>query len=130
MSPDGSPPTTDRLRRVLAGLISAAVFVATVAALAYVTRQYYVYPRTDDAYVRANTIGVAPHVSGPIIELPVVDNQYVRAGQVLFVVDPRPYQADGSRHFIGCVLVSRRCALLQSGDRLLDETHDFTAGVS
>ncbi len=93
MSPDGSLPTTDRLRRVLAGLISAAVFVATVAALAYVTRQYYVYPRTDDAYVRANTIGVAPHVSGPIVELPVVDNQQVRAGELLFVVDPRPYQA-------------------------------------
>jgi multidrug resistance efflux pump len=59
----------------------------------YVTHLYYVYPRTDDAYVRANVVGVAPHVSGPIIELPVEDNQHVKQGDLLFVVDPRPYQS-------------------------------------
>jgi len=48
------------------------------------------YPRTDDAYVRANSVGIAPHVSGPITELPIVDNQYVKQGDLLFVVDPRP----------------------------------------
>ena len=53
----------------------------------------YDEPRTDDAYVRANTIGIAPHVAGPIVELPIVDNQRVSAGDLLFVVDPRPYQA-------------------------------------
>ena len=51
------------------------------------------YPRTDDAYVRANWVGIAPHVSGPITELPIVDNQYVKQGDLLFVVDPRPYQS-------------------------------------
>ena len=56
-------------------------------------RLYYLYPRTDDAYVRANSVGIAPHVSGPITELPIVDNQYVKQGDLLFIVDPRPYQA-------------------------------------
>jgi membrane fusion protein, multidrug efflux system len=93
MSPNDPHPTTDTLRRVIARVISVIVFVATAVTLVYVTRQYYVYPRTDDAYVRANTVGVAPHVSGPIVELPVVDNQHVHAGDLLFLVDPRPYQA-------------------------------------
>jgi len=93
MAPVASAAPRDTLRRFAGGLISVAVFAAAAAGLIYATRQYYVYPRTDDAYVRANTIGVAPHVSGPIVELPIVDNQQVRAGQMLFVVDPRPYQA-------------------------------------
>ncbi|MGH7905501.1 MAG: biotin/lipoyl-binding protein, partial [Candidatus Binataceae bacterium] len=55
-------------------------------------RLYYFYPRTDDAYVRANTVGIAPHVSGPIVKLEVADNQYVKKGDPLFEVDPRPYK--------------------------------------
>ena len=49
-------------------------------------------PRTEDAYVRANVIGIAAHVSGEILELNVVDNQAVQKGDLLFVVDPRPYE--------------------------------------
>ncbi len=74
-------------------LLSAAIVVATIVVGLYVARLYYVYPRTDDAYVRANSVGIAPHVSGPIVELPIVDNQYVKQGAMLFVVDPRPYQS-------------------------------------
>ena len=91
MPPD-SEANDNPLLRAVGLLVSAAIVVAAVVALLYVTRQYYVYPRTDDAYVRANTIGIAPHVSGPIVELPVVDNQLVRKGDLLFEVDPRPYQ--------------------------------------
>ena len=50
-------------------------------------------PRTDDASVRANVVGIAPHVAGPLVELRVVDNQPVKAGDLLFVIDPRPYEA-------------------------------------
>jgi multidrug resistance efflux pump len=82
----------ERTRRLIGRLMSAAI-IGTAALLGlYVTRQYYVYPRTDDAYVRANTVGIAPHVSGPIVHLPVVDNQRVSEGDLLFEVDPRPYQ--------------------------------------
>jgi multidrug efflux system membrane fusion protein len=49
-------------------------------------------PRTDDAYARANTIGVAPQVNGRIIALRVRDNQAVKKGDVLFEIDPTPYQ--------------------------------------
>lgn len=50
-------------------------------------------PRTDDAYAYADTISVAPEVSGRIVELAVKDNQPVKKGDVLFRIDPRPYQA-------------------------------------
>ena len=46
----------------------------------------------DSAYTRANIIGIAPHVSGRILELNVVDNQPIEEGDLLFVVDPRPYE--------------------------------------
>jgi multidrug resistance efflux pump len=79
--------------RIVGRLLGAAIVLATVAAGVYVYRAVYVHPRTDDAYVRANYIGIAPHVSGPIVELPIVDNQRITQGELLFVIDPRPYQA-------------------------------------
>jgi multidrug efflux system membrane fusion protein len=48
-------------------------------------------PRTDDAEVFANFIGVAPIVSGPIVKLNVADNQLVKQGDLLFDIDERPY---------------------------------------
>jgi len=82
-----------RAARVLGRILGLAIVLATGLLGAYVYASLYRHPRTDDAYVRANTIGIAPHVSGPIVELPVVDNQRVAAGDLLFVVDPRPYEA-------------------------------------
>jgi multidrug efflux system membrane fusion protein len=79
--------------RVVGRVIGILIVAGAIAIGLYVLRLYYVYPRTDDAYVRANVVGIAPHVSGPIIELPVHDNQHVPKGALLFVVDPRPYQA-------------------------------------
>jgi multidrug efflux system membrane fusion protein len=50
------------------------------------------YPRTDDAEVFANFIGIAPQVDGPILQLAVQDNQYRKQGDLLFQIDPRPYE--------------------------------------
>jgi membrane fusion protein, multidrug efflux system len=49
-------------------------------------------PRTDDAEVFANYIGIAPQVDGPIVKLYVKDNQFVKKGQLLLEIDPRPYE--------------------------------------
>ncbi|HVA41823.1 MAG TPA: HlyD family secretion protein [Candidatus Binataceae bacterium] len=74
-------------------ILGLSIVVGAIVAGLYVLRLYYIYPRTDDAYVRANVVGIAPHVSGPIVELPIRDNQHLAKGALLFVVDPRPYQA-------------------------------------
>jgi membrane fusion protein, multidrug efflux system len=83
-----------QFRRTTTRIIFALVIVIDLILGLYVLHAYYVHPRTDDAYVRANTIGVAPQVSGTIVELPLRDNQHVKKGDLLFVVDPRPYRAE------------------------------------
>ena len=66
------------------------VGTAIVASLALIRASYH--PRTDDAEVFANFIGMAPQVEGPITAFPIHDNEHVKAGQLLFVVDERPYR--------------------------------------
>src|SRR6266436_791483 len=68
-------------------IVLAAVVLGLVA-LFEINRQ----PRTDDAEVTANFIGIAPRVEGPIIYLNVHDNQFVKQGELLFEIDDRPYQ--------------------------------------
>ena len=51
------------------------------------------YVSTDDAYVEADTVAVSSDVSGRVIAVEVHDNEYVKAGQVLFRLDDRPYRA-------------------------------------
>jgi multidrug efflux system membrane fusion protein len=68
-------------------IVAGAILVSLIAIWVYVHR-----PETDDATVRANFIGVAPHASGHIVELLVRDNQPVREGDLLFTIDPRPYE--------------------------------------
>src|ERR1700693_1033465 len=71
-----------------------SVAIAVAAALLGLLALYRAnhYPRTDDAEVFANFIGIAPQVDGPIVRLNVRDNQFVRKGDLLFEIDERPYQ--------------------------------------
>ena len=56
--------------------------------------QHYVDdPWTRDGQVRANVVGIAPRVSGPIIRIAVIDNQRVKRGDLLVEIDPADYQA-------------------------------------
>lgn len=73
----------------------ALTFCAVLVAILFATalwRHYMISPWTRDGRVRAETVTLAPEVSGPIVELRVADNQVVRKGDVLFVVDPRNYR--------------------------------------
>lgn len=68
------------------------VGLALVAALAMYWR-YSTKPWTRDAQVRANVVGIAPRVAGPIIQIPIRDNQSVKTGDLLFEIDPATFQA-------------------------------------
>jgi len=74
-------------RFIVLGIVAGAVLLGVV-----VVRRVVQYPQTDDAIVMADIIGVVPQVSGTITELHVADNQAVREGDLLFVIDPRPYE--------------------------------------
>jgi len=74
-------------------VLSALAILSAVLLGWAVWHDYYKYPRTDNAYVRADSVAIAPQVSGTLVELPVSDNQQVKRGDLLFVVDPRPYES-------------------------------------
>ncbi len=81
----------------MAFIVAIVCWLGAIAGCALTLMELVRYPRTSDAFVRADTVGVAAHVSGNIVELNVRDNQRVKAGDVLFVVDPRPYEAEVER---------------------------------
>jgi multidrug resistance efflux pump len=74
-------------------LLTMVVVLAAAGMLAFKYRQYMVNPWTRDGQVRANVIQIAPRVSGPIVDLPIRDNQHVNKGDLLFGIDPRTFQA-------------------------------------
>jgi len=69
-----------------------AVVIAILAGWALLNH-YERNPWTRDAQVRANVVGIAPRVAGPVINIPVRDNQPVKAGDLLFEIDPATYRA-------------------------------------
>ena len=88
MELDSAPEDPKQLnRRVSIGVLLAAILLG-VAVLYHINHA----PRTDDAEVFANFIGIAPQVEGPIVRLNVRDNQFVKKGDLLFEIDERPYQ--------------------------------------
>ncbi len=69
---------------ITAGLITAGYF--------YVKHQEQ-FPNTDDAYVHANIVYIAPQVSGKVITTDATDYATVSKGDLLVQIDPAPYQA-------------------------------------
>lgn len=65
---------------VLAGIAVWAMWQAYIAA-----------PWTRDGAVRAYVVRITPEVSGSIVQLPVVDNQFVHKGDLLMTIDPTDY---------------------------------------
>ena len=84
--------SNDRARRVAGRVISVVSIAAATIAIVVALMQWSTRPQTDDATVRANFVGIAPEVSGHIVELSVHDNQQVKKGDPLFVIDQRPYE--------------------------------------
>ena len=70
--------------------ISAAIIVAAVGFIGLLI--LWSRPETDDATIDADVVHVAPAVGGKLLKLAVRENQYVRKGDLLFQIDPYPYQ--------------------------------------
>ena len=85
----------------------------TIALLIFVIGLLDRSPRTDDAYAYADTIEVVPEVSGRIIELAVHDNQAVKQGDLLFKIDPRPYEDAVTHAKASLVALDRQIELTQ-----------------
>ena len=92
---EGTKPASGRRRRWnrLLRLAATGLVLALAAVAAYVVWQFYVTaPWTRDGRVRVQVANIAPQVAGTIVELRVADNQEVKKGDVLYVIDPFDYQ--------------------------------------
>jgi membrane fusion protein, multidrug efflux system len=89
-SADSAAPNTwmGRHRRLL--LVGGPVLVGLGAIVFYMMGGRYA--STDDAYLQAARVEISCNVSGRVVEMDVHDNQPVHSGDLLFQVDPRPFQ--------------------------------------
>jgi multidrug resistance efflux pump len=74
-------------------LVTCVIFCLAGWAAWSLYQRYVQNPWTRDSQVRANIVGIAPRVSGPIIRVSVHDNQEVKTGDMLFEIDPADYAA-------------------------------------
>lgn len=79
------------IKTLLKSIIWLVIIIAIIAGLLLYWQHSKLYPSTDDAYVNANVIHIAPQVSGPIAEIDAQNYQLVKKGQLLFMIDPRPF---------------------------------------
>lgn len=76
-----------RKRAILAVVIGVVAILSAI----YIHHEMQ-YQSTDDAYVETTTVNVAPRVSGQIEEVYVTDNQFVKEGDLVAVIDPEDYK--------------------------------------
>jgi membrane fusion protein (multidrug efflux system) len=93
----GSAAKRPGVRRVLL-IVAVLVVVGLIAWLIrYQTHGKYV-EETNDAYIQADSVTVAPKISGYVEQVFIRDNQDVRRGQPLVRIDPRDYRAQASQY--------------------------------
>ncbi len=74
-------------------LITATVILVAVGWVVWKYWDYMLNPWTRNGQVMAQVIQITPRVTGPLVELPIVDNQFVKKGELLFSIDPRTYES-------------------------------------
>lgn len=80
--------STKTIGKLIAGSAIALLVISSILVVLRLDER----PRTDDAFLLADIANIAPDVSGRIVALNVRNNQSVKAGDVLFVIDPEQYQ--------------------------------------
>lgn len=74
-------------------LLTVVIVLAAVSLALLKYREYVTNPWTRNGQVRAEIIQLTPRVSGPIVTLPIKDNQLVKKGDLLFEIDPRTFKS-------------------------------------
>ena len=81
------------MRRILKYILTGIIVLIAVIVIAVKYWAYVTNPWTRNGQVFAQVIQITPRVSGPLVKLPVEDNQFVKAGDLLFEIDPRTFEA-------------------------------------
>ncbi|MEI9924266.1 MAG: multidrug transporter subunit MdtN [Bradyrhizobium sp.] len=84
---------TGHKRRIgLNVLLSLAVIGSAIAVGLYIDHRVSSYPASDDATIDADIVHIASTVAGRVMEIPVSENALVKKGDLLFRIDPLPYE--------------------------------------
>jgi len=118
-SKPGSRPPQGRFKRFLILILGLVILGSAVVLSLWAWNFNELHPRTDDGVARANMIGIAPRVSGPIIKVNVSDNQSVRGGDLLFEIDPADYQLSVDRAKAALDALDQQIVTAQSQDAQL-----------
>src|SRR6202453_2451864 len=87
-----SPETPHRGRKTLVRAIVWLVALAAVAAGSYHAWKYFsAFEDTDDAQVDGNINAISARISGYVVDVPVDNERYVKAGDVLARIDPKDF---------------------------------------
>jgi multidrug resistance efflux pump len=90
------PPTVCNIHKARIRIIPLLITLATTGcAVVFGWAMWNAYmgaPWTRDGTVRTYVVTMAPEVAGRIVELPVVDNQFVHKGDLLLAIDPTNYK--------------------------------------
>jgi membrane fusion protein (multidrug efflux system) len=89
---DVKGPGRISVRRLVRWSVLALILIAIIVFGFRYWHHSRLYVSTDDGYVNANVVQIAAQVSGPVVRLDVRDQQHVERGQLLFEIDPRPFQ--------------------------------------
>ena len=113
---DAAPPARRRWARMLMWTAGPAL-VLVIGGWLYLTSGRYA--STDNAYVQADRVTVAPQIGGRVVEVAVRENQPVKQGDVLFRIDPAPLE----------IAVARMQAQVDSVKSLLDAARNGYASA-
>ncbi len=109
-------------------LVTAIAVVLAVIASLLMYARYINRPWTRDAQVRANIVGIAPRVAGPIVQIPIRDNEPVKKGDLLFQIDPSTFQAEVDN--ATAKLQQSEAAAIQAKQQLDRQTELFKTKVN
>lgn len=84
------PAKAPRNWRRLALMFGVPLLIAVIGGYVWLTSGRFA--STDNAYVEQDKVSVSSDVGGRIVQVAVVENQHVKAGDLLFRIDPEPYR--------------------------------------
>jgi len=86
----GEPVATKRSTKRIILMLSVPLIILLIGGYFWLTSGKSV--STDNAYVKQDVVTLSAQVTGPISEVDVRENQHVKAGEVLFRIEPAPFQ--------------------------------------